>query len=1080
MQKNMDYLSKLILVALMVCLAGPAYGIQTRDRLAQGNNLQLNVTCTSSSVFWGTSMFPAGSGNLIPSFEGGWGHCLAVARDKDGDGVIDDTLYGGGRARSVNGMNSSLESYAQIEALYNAGERMVNAVSRVDVNRVWSSLDADDMADWPPEFREGRTAAGDPILHGAETIVTRFGDAFNTSFAQSKVPRGVSFEYRIHFLNFGESNNMAYGSLFIRNMSEYLKWNDTDGFVEQVAATPDGQNWNFVLCYFAQYFGIGSDAVRMDEGWAMHPADKIVSVVDYDGMEAGFTNGGVAFNISHKMLRNCSLDDQTMEMTALHCMRWGAEFGGPRGADIYGLSDAGLVYRASLGELYPNYEETAEQLYDSQLSPITGRVCWGWPGLPRPTDTYYDAWLWGRRGRACYNTYGEITDFGPRDSTSCDWVIMAVYPDNPPMVLKQTDADNLYDPDIQMHMAPVNVYAEVAQVVYEGGYILPETPIPPALTIIPGDRKVTITWSNINVNTPDAYYYFIQEHPEIDPGGVYREYDFEGYRLYRSFVGPSDSHSEMIMDCSLSAGNLVFYYNDSHDLDQPYYRLRNGLRVWYALVPYDSNVDPATGESFSLPDLASGKTWNRPRQGMYTVMSRSEASNFEPSTVGDIAYAGAATGQGLTVELSGDGAGNLTGTPVWLEPPLDFSFEVINNERIASDITVNVACTGLDIQYACPHWAMPLREMSLTDGSGNIISSAAPFATMASATEMILMDAPDAEGVNYAIHVLWEHPSSSASKDYAPLHLEFDKGGYTGAEVNRLDYGNCSSTRWGSNPSIAAYIRNAKYELTWKASGDGLSLDVADLTHGGTAPFSPYRDELGAWGFMPAGTYKDYFADIKSGVARSDRTLMMLETIPADNTDNFAISLNGIVWEFSDITAMPSAGTTCTLVYAFGTWNDDQTVFTQIADAPYPGDKWQVNINAMTLDPEDADLTRIRAVPNPYLASSTLDLSPLSRRIEFVNLPDQCTIRIFTLGGNLVNVLNHIGTNRFGWGNYTDVDKIKPDNTSEVFTGYDNHGGTEPWNMRNRFGQIVASGLYFFHVTDSRGETETGRFYIIN
>ncbi len=133
-----------------------------------------------------------------------------------------------------------------------------------------------------------------------------------------------------------------------------------------------------------------------------------------------------------------------------------------------------------------------------------------------------------------------------------------------------------------------------------------------------------------------------------------------------------------------------------------------------------------------------------------------------------------------------------------------------------------------------------------------------------------------------------------------------------------------------------------------------------------------------------------------------------------------------------------------------------------------------------TLNAEDADLSQIRVVPNPYMASSFLDLSPESRRIEFVNLPDQCTIRIYSMGGNLVNVLNHIGANRMGWGDYTDWDRLDNNSQPKEFTGYDNHSGTEPWNLRNRFGQTVASGLYFFHVTDSRGETHTGKFYIIN
>jgi hypothetical protein len=101
--------------------------------------------------------------------------------------------------------------------------------------------------------------------------------------------------------------------------------------------------------------------------------------------------------------------------------------------------------------------------------------------------------------------------------------------------------------------------------------------------------------------------------------------------------------------------------------------------------------------------------------------------------------------------------------------------------------------------------------------------------------------------------------------------------------------------------------------------------------------------------------------------------------------------------------------------------------------------------------------------------------------VEFVNLPSQCTIRIYTLSGNLVNVLNHIGINRQGWGDYTDFDRLQA-GTGEptVYGGYDNHHGTEPWNLQNRFGQTVASGLYLYHVTDQRGEEFTGKFYVVN
>ena len=1096
MQKNMHFLSKLIVAALILALSGPAYGIMTKSRMSQGNNVQLSFEL-GNGLFTGSGMFPKGSGNLIPSFEGGWGNAMAIARDIDGDGAMEDTSNGGSRGRSIFGGNYSLESYDLLRALYDGGEaRMDQACNRLENNRVWSSLDPDDMADWPPEFREGRSVSGAPILHGAETILSRFGNAFNSSFAGGVPAPGPSLEYRCHFMNFGESNDMIYTHLFIRNMSEYIKWGPNEVIVEQVANTPDGQTWNFCLNFYSTYLGIGASAAGMDDCWIMHSEKAIVALADPDGMEGGFTRGGNTFYIAHKMIRNPVVNGEEMVFTGHHGHRWGNDFGGPNTKDFFSMSDAGLCYRACLGELHPNPDEVAQDMYDGQLNPLTGRPCWGWPGRLLPADELYDKWVWGKEGRQQCTIYAEARDFAPRDSTSCDFVTMFVYPANPPAVFLVEDIANIYDPDLQEQAVTIEQYAAVAQTVFEGDFILPETPVPPPLTIIPGDRAVTITWSNVNVNTSDAYYAFIQEHPDLDPGGIYREYDFEGYRLYRSFVGPSDSHSEMIFECSLGANNVVFYYNDKHTLDPPYNRLRNGMRTWYALVPYDRNYDPATGEMLSLPDPASGKTWNRPREGLYTVTPRSEATNFKAATFGGGTYVGPASVPDAIAELTGHPVwrydvldepteeGNTIDTvlvdklldeaPKWLQPQLDFTLEVVNNERITQDLTLYVSGTRrlLAVSSMC-RMLDPVTEMKLLDGNRNDMGPAGTgLLNGASSAELTVMNTADIDGVNYALTMIYESTGTDAKRDF---YNHFDPGTYTGATITPAT----TKCVFGPRPTIGGMIRAGQFEVTWKEAGGGLSVDVANNTRGITVPFGPYADEQ-VWGFMPGGTYMDFYNDLDGGVPQADRTALLLETMPADNTDEFALYVNGIVWEFTDITEMPAAGTKFTIDNCYGSFNEEMTVFTQNADPPDVGDEWQLTINAMTLDPEDADLTKIRVVPNPYLASSTLDLSPLSRRIEFVNLPDRCTIRIYTLGGNLVNVLNHIGSNRFGWGNFTDVDRITPDNTPEVFTGYDNHGGTEPWNLRNRFGQTVASGLYFFHVTDSRGETHTGRFYIVN
>jgi hypothetical protein len=71
--------------------------------------------------------------------------------------------------------------------------------------------------------------------------------------------------------------------------------------------------------------------------------------------------------------------------------------------------------------------------------------------------------------------------------------------------------------------------------------------------------------------------------------------------------------------------------------------------------------------------------------------------------------------------------------------------------------------------------------------------------------------------------------------------------------------------------------------------------------------------------------------------------------------------------------------------------------------------------------------------------------------MQFVNLPSECTIRIYTVSGNLVRVLDH---------------------TSDS-------GGTEDYDLRTRFNLPLASGNYYYHVTTTDGETHLGRFAVV-
>ncbi len=137
--------------------------------------------------------------------------------------------------------------------------------------------------------------------------------------------------------------------------------------------------------------------------------------------------------------------------------------------------------------------------------------------------------------------------------------------------------------------------------------------------------------------------------------------------------------------------------------------------------------------------------------------------------------------------------------------------------------------------------------------------------------------------------------------------------------------------------------------------------------------------------------------------------------------------------------------------------------------------------NAVLLAPAGTPKEPVRVVPNPYRAyldytsphsgglswenqnDGTVDFYPQTdRRIEFINLPLQCLIRIFTVSGDLVAIVPHnVAGDRSRW-------------VSEY---------SEKWDLNSRNTQQVVSGLYLFSVEDKTegngGKVETGKFVII-
>lgn len=111
-----------------------------------------------------------------------------------------------------------------------------------------------------------------------------------------------------------------------------------------------------------------------------------------------------------------------------------------------------------------------------------------------------------------------------------------------------------------------------------------------------------------------------------------------------------------------------------------------------------------------------------------------------------------------------------------------------------------------------------------------------------------------------------------------------------------------------------------------------------------------------------------------------------------------------------------------------------------------PTYQWDMGANATVTNNSDelvSVLDMINVVPNPYYAFSEYERTKLDTRVKIVNLPEQCTVRIYNTSGKLIR-------------------SYKKD---DPLTSID-------WDLKNATGIPVAGGVYLIHVeVEGVGET---------
>jgi hypothetical protein len=249
-------------------------------------------------------------------------------------------------------------------------------------------------------------------------------------------------------------------------------------------------------------------------------------------------------------------------------------------------------------------------------------------------------------------------------------------------------------------------------------------------------------------------------------------------------------------------------------------------------------------------------------------------------------------------------------------------------------------------------------------------------------------------------------------------------------------------------------------------SGDGRPGDVSVLDFGCVFPLNdPARQPDQALGCTAAAPYVLSNTAVAGPIVISGGGAATIAATPPRPNPGFAMYLAGhiFLFELEPGAGLPADGTVWTMRSYIGFINGGNGAAGP--EGPYSFTPQLRSFSALdaslTLNYSATnavraananDLSQVHTVPDPYYVTSAFEQTTDAKIIKFVNLPARAIIRIYSSSGVLVSLLEHNSTT---------------------------FGGSTDWNVRNRNNQVVASGVYFYHI-EAGDARRVGRFTVVN
>lgn len=542
------------------------------------------------------------------------------------------------------------------------------------------------------------------------------------------------------------------------------------------------------------------------------------------------------------------------------------------------------------------------------------------------------------------------------------------------------------------------------QRIYDADYNFTKPPAPPTVKVTAQDKRVILTWDD-------------RAEQSIDP--IYKK-DFEGYLIYRS-TDPSFNSIKVISD---SYGNEIFWEPIAQ------FDLNNGLNGPHPVpigetgANFNMGTDNGLVYSYIDNDVENGRTY------YYAVVSYDKGYDI------DFYSRGLTTQENLAPaapsECSKIIQTNLVG-------------DVISLGKNCAVVVPNAPSAG----YTDPH----LKE-------GVIHSDGV-------ATGRINVDAVVADEIldNHVYQISFTDTTFDRTTKSITVK---------DATENRIVY---QSDVYDPTYLESIIIEGLKFQLDndtvavvaqgWLKGGGELKASIGILE-------SPKRVKLPEdfeirigernvdTSFAPLAFQKSPVNfEVWSTTTQTKFDFLFDETIYKDSLLNtgdeivIAVDAKGFQYKTSMRLIFDNGGETTKITPAAG------DVFQFKVSKPFNADDvYEFVTVGAAIDEENAknNLDDIYVVPDPYVSNASWE-KPLfysagrgERRIDFVNLPAKCDIRIYTMSGVLVKTIER--------------------NAPEI-------KGAESWDLTTEDGLTVAFGVYIFHVDAFELGEKIGKFSLI-